>query len=144
MCLVKTHIFETITRHAWSHIFQEDMATFSRYWSTRHDARPSAILPSRRTVTILTIIGLLIIVSSAVVFWFTLRTAVEPNTSRHDTPGLTINDMPPKWPTDAIFVSGTHSAASAWQPQPTLRLPLKIVEYQYFTVGYNEQAKNPA
>ena len=31
-----------------------------------------------------------------------------------------------------------------WEPRPTSRLPLKLLSYPHFTIGYDEAAKNPA
>lgn len=35
-------------------------------------------------------------------------------------------------------------SAATWQPSPTSILPLKILDYPHFRIGYDEQAKNPA
>lgn len=33
---------------------------------------------------------------------------------------------------------------NTWQPHPTSTLPLKVLTYPHFTIGYDEAAKNPA
>lgn len=37
-----------------------------------------------------------------------------------------------------------RSTVTAWEPRPTSRLPLKLLTYSHFTIGYDESAKNPA
>jgi DNA/RNA endonuclease G (NUC1) len=36
------------------------------------------------------------------------------------------------------------AAAVSWEPQPRSPLPLTLLGYRHFSIGYDEQAKNPA
>lgn len=47
-------------------------------------------------------------------------------------------------PTGGVAASPPAAMAEAWEPHPTSTLPLKILDYPHFRLGYDEQAKNPA
>ena len=61
-----------------------------------------------------------------------------PPSSTASTPALTTLPLPE---TASAAASGP---AASWQPHPTSSLLLKELAYRHFTIGYDEQARNPA
>src|SRR5271156_6026432 len=47
-------------------------------------------------------------------------------------------------PPSAAAPASAAAATSAWEPHPGSPLPLTLLGYRHFSIGYDEQAKNPA
>jgi endonuclease G len=67
-------------------------------------------------------------------------TSATPSGRPAEAPG----DAAPGAPGGATASASASADASAWQPQPTSTLLLKPLTYRYFSIGYDEQARNPA